>query len=156
MMVTDHDSFEWCAFDRGGGPSESYGGTVPEIILVTVRHQQNGPPPKYVVLPDRLAKFYSVFRQKRLLQGLYCSGEVGECWCCFVSTFYRITVTLAGYPPTVNTLPDLKPNKRSGPQLTPNLGLIIKNDREKIPEPDIGPVRRNEIKLHVFRCLQNS
>ena len=64
MMVTDHDSFEWCAFDRGGGPSESYGGTVPEIILVTVRHQQNGPPPKYVVLPDRLAKFYSVFVKK--------------------------------------------------------------------------------------------
>jgi len=37
---------------------------VPEILLVTVRHQQNVPPSKYVALPDCSAKFYSVFRQK--------------------------------------------------------------------------------------------
>lgn len=36
---------------------------------------------------------------------------------------------------------------------TPHLGLIIQNNREKVPKSNIRPIRRNEMKLYVFRCL---
>ena len=43
------------------------------------------------------------------------------------------------------------PQRRS---LTPHLGLVIQNNREKIPKPNIWPIRRSEMKLHILRRLQ--
>ena len=40
------------------------------------------------------------------------------------------------------------------PLLTPHLCLIIKNNWYQVPNPNVWPIRRNEIKLDVLRSLQ--